>query len=1181
MSRLPSGFNHALPSALCMSDSFIGSGAALSPVRLRALAHLYGVETQPLENASVLEIDCGTGSWLWPIAQAWAHARVVGLCSTDEQCVQARAYAKELGLENLQFYTLGSGDIDGDLGQFDYVFCQQYYNLLAPEAAQFLLQTCEALLSPLGIACIGCEIYPGAKLLETVRDAILMSLHDSGDAEDIQSKAMAALTLFTEGRADTHAFSQGIEHAAELLRSQILRDGVQSALSGQGSPCYFVEFADRAMQAGLHCIGDAYPSLDIAALHGNHVSVANSLLALGQPAVMRQQFLDFSTGRMRRHSLLVGADRGATVAAPLHYERLGELNWACAATPVNSDGLAVDTFAYQAVDGTVFQVENPVEVAMLNTLCMAWPITVSFSALQEKVRLALPEPATEIDESEGLAARIKAVLQNWLESGASSVLFSLGDGPYDRASADKAKLLPVVRTAFNNKNFLPEETIRNLWHQPTPLKVDGFSKEFLCDLAENGLTSRTLNTEYYENKKSRTTVQIDGQETWLGQGLPVTAESIAAMISMLRRQGWVVGRSGWARLLHDVLRDSANRVPAWGEYVVALNNHVSDLNGVQAMPVAGKTPPQVASQLTQAEKLLREGNFAQADFIAAKIVEAFPEHAEAWAFLADARVRHDRYQEALHALVPALFLTPAQQRLYSHLLSALIPLGRQEEFQLASIKLLMLGVKSPGVNFALGNIAKNLGYHRQADAYFRREIEINPNPAYSYLNLASNLLAQGDHEAAESVSYEGLKYANSYLAKLSLHHSHLYARNYSVKKSASEVYEGYKRFDQEVCMPHRSAWRTHKNNKNMNRKLRVGYVSADFLNHSVSKFLEPLLANHDKEGFEIYAYANQLKEDEFSERYKSYVDRWTRVLEMSDDELSARIRADNIDILVDVSGHTAGNRLAVFARKPAPVSLTWLGYGYTTGVSAIDYFLGDQDLCPEGSEEFFAEKPWRLSVSNYVYRENWDRMGDVGDLPALEAGCITFGTLTRSLRINDAVIDTWCELLKMIPGSRLMVNSSSYRSVEVCDDLVGRFVQRGISANRLLVAYRSPPWDSLRKVDIGLDCFPHNSGTTLFDTLCMGIPYVTLAGRPGVGRIGSSILRGAGHPEWIAHTREEYLGKLVALAQDLPALSKIRAGLRDEMRASPLMDELGFARKVEDAYRDMFRVWVEGGSVSK
>ncbi len=311
-----------------------------------------------------------------------------------------------------------------------------------------------------------------------------------------------------------------------------------------------------------------------------------------------------------------------------------------------------------------------------------------------------------------------------------------------------------------------------------------------------------------------------------------------------------------------------------------------------------------------------------------------------------------------------------------------------------------------------------------------------------------------------------------------------------------------------------------------------------------------------------------------TDRYRTYVEHWRDTKDLSDEQLAKQIRDDQIDVLVDLAGHTYGNRLMAFAHKPAPVSLHWLDSGYTTGLTAIDYYLADAATLPVGCEPLFSETPWRLPRTACVYRPK-GYMGEVNSLPALERGYVTFGTLSRAIRLNQRLIAAWARLLHLVPDSHLVINSGNFSQPDVCELWLQRFEDLGIARARLELGFQSPPWDVLRGMDIALDCFPQNSGTTLLESIHMGLPFVTLAGTPSLGTLGASVLTAVGHPEWIAHSEDEYVDKLVALASDLPALAVTRAGLREEMQASPLMDEPGFARDVEDAYFAMFQKWAE------
>ncbi len=330
------------------------------------------------------------------------------------------------------------------------------------------------------------------------------------------------------------------------------------------------------------------------------------------------------------------------------------------------------------------------------------------------------------------------------------------------------------------------------------------------------------------------------------------------------------------------------------------------------------------------------------------------------------------------------------------------------------------------------------------------------------------------------------------------------------------------------------------------------------------------MKNHNHNKFEIYAFAELSQEDNTTQEYKSYADQWVPTQGFTDWEMAQKIRELGIDVLVDVAGHTKGNRLGVFAYKPTPISLSWLGFGYTTGLSAIDYFLTDNIVVPQGSEHLFSEKIWHINNYCYCCYEEKAKMGKVGPLPALEKGYITFGTLTRAIRINDRVIKVWAEILKRVKNSKLVINSRAYNNMLASKLIIKKFQAEDISPNRLEIGYQSPPWDLMRQIDIALDCFPHNSGTTLIEHLFMGNPFITFSNRPGVGKIGSSILSAIGHSEWIATSEEEYVQKAVKLASDIEKLNTTRGSLRKEIKLSPIMDHKGFVEKLEKIYQQMW-----------
>jgi predicted O-linked N-acetylglucosamine transferase (SPINDLY family) len=401
----------------------------------------------------------------------------------------------------------------------------------------------------------------------------------------------------------------------------------------------------------------------------------------------------------------------------------------------------------------------------------------------------------------------------------------------------------------------------------------------------------------------------------------------------------------------------------------------------------------------------------------------------------------------------------------------------------------------------------------------------------------------------------------------------LFVLNYHPERSAEEIFSAYREYDQRFCsrierLPGRAPLRRER--------LRVGYVSADFRSHAAAWFIEPLFAHHGRSDFELFAFSGVLNEDAHSERFREFSDAWIRTAGLNDQELAERIRSAGIDILVDLSGHTDGHRLPVFARRPAPVSMSWLGFGYTTGLSSIDWFLADGIMVPPGFDPLFSEKVWRLPRPSLTYRAP-DGMPDPEETAAMRGqGPVVFGSLSRAIRINARVVRAWASILEAVPDASLMINSETFLDSGVRQRYLDEFSRNGIAAERLDLGYTQGAGNLLRRIDVSLDCFPHNSGTTLFDSLYMGVPFVTLASRPSVGRIGSMIANGVGHPEWIAASEDEYVARAVDLARDLPRLKSLRGSLRGEMERSPLMDGADFTRHVEEAYRSMWNLHMQG-----
>jgi predicted O-linked N-acetylglucosamine transferase (SPINDLY family) len=390
---------------------------------------------------------------------------------------------------------------------------------------------------------------------------------------------------------------------------------------------------------------------------------------------------------------------------------------------------------------------------------------------------------------------------------------------------------------------------------------------------------------------------------------------------------------------------------------------------------------------------------------------------------------------------------------------------------------------------------------------------------------------------------------------------------------AATIFEEHRRFNQLHAEPLANLIRPHENDRTPDRRLRIGYVSPDFREHCQSYFTVPLFAAHDREMFEIFCYSDVAKPDHVTARVRSLADAWRSITGLSDQDVADLIRQDEIDTLVDLTMHMEDNRVLLFARKPAPVQVCWLAYPGTTGLTTMDYRLTDPYLDPPGLfDRFYSESSVRLPETFWCYDRPADEL-DVGPLPALRNGHITFGSLNTFYKMNDALLDLWASVLNAVKGSRIIllapVGSARGRVLEL-------FAGRGVAPERVTFVGRAPRAQYLEyynQIDIGLDTIPYNGHTTSMDSFWMGVPVVTLVGQTVVGRAGICLLTNLGLPKLIAQTAEQYVQIAAELAADTRQLAELRAGLRDRMASSPLMDAPRFARGVESAFRDMWRKW--------
>ncbi|MBF0180521.1 MAG: tetratricopeptide repeat protein [Magnetococcales bacterium] len=541
----------------------------------------------------------------------------------------------------------------------------------------------------------------------------------------------------------------------------------------------------------------------------------------------------------------------------------------------------------------------------------------------------------------------------------------------------------------------------------------------------------------------------------------------------------------------------------------------------------------VATLAAFADLLRETGRLEEAQACLIEALTHDPDHVPALNNLGLVHQRQGRLDVAEKVLRHALTLAPRQAEIHGNLAIVLAEQGRIVLAETSLHQALSLQPDHADAHNNLGHLLRDQGRLAEADACYRRALALRPDA----LTIHDNLLFVPGLDARQFLA--DAKRYGELVANLATPFSH----------------------------------RPHP--EEVHRRLRVGLVSGDFRFHPVGYFLEGVLAAIPQDEIELFAYSAVLREDAMTQRMRASVPNWRPIRSLSDAGLAARIREDGIDILIDLAGHTVDNRLPVFAWKPAPVQVAWLGYFASTGVTAMDYLLGNAINLPDEELWQYVEKPWRMPESHLCFAPPRDAP-EVAPLPASRGGSITFGCFNKHMKLNAEVLACWAEILHRAPVSRLLLKNASLADPTIRQRLIGQFRELAIAPERLLLEATQPRTHYLaayHRVDIALDPFPFPGGTTTVEGLWMGVPCLTMRGEGFIGHQGETLLTHAGLPDWIADDPSDYIAKAVAFSNDSNHLATLRASLREQLDHSPLCDAPRFARHLAQALREMWRIW--------
>jgi predicted O-linked N-acetylglucosamine transferase (SPINDLY family) len=543
-----------------------------------------------------------------------------------------------------------------------------------------------------------------------------------------------------------------------------------------------------------------------------------------------------------------------------------------------------------------------------------------------------------------------------------------------------------------------------------------------------------------------------------------------------------------------------------------------------------------------------------------------------------------------------------------NLLKLLYDLKKYDEAILQSKKCLKINSKSTDTLLLLGNLYSKLNQDNKSEKYFREILKINSEDSNAYYSLANLFKKKVDYEKAIDNYKFAIKFNKNYFAaynnlgalyqeigKFDLailnfksvikinpsfsgaYQNYLFCLNFSryfdlnlYLKLAQEFKQSLPKIDLDKIRQFPKIIKTDK-------KIRIGFVSGDYGNHPVSYYLLNTINHISDEKFKLIAYSNSNRMDETTIELKKRFNVWRKINHLNDTEVINLVKKDSVDILFDLSGHTAKNRLSIFVNKPAPVQVTWCGYNASTGLKEIDYIIGDPYVVPLSDQKYFTEKIFQLPNTFQCISINDDIKIDRSSYQ--DKKNVTFGSFNNLSKINDNVIDIWSEILKRVKDSKLFLKAKQLDNLEMVESIRKKFQENGINAEKIITEGRSKTREEMLKkynqIDIALDPFPYSGVTTSFESVWMGVPLLTIKGNNFYSRIGVSINKNLGMDDWIANNEKDYISKAISKASNLEKLFQIKKELRNKFLKSPLSNTKKYAKHFENFLNLIWKTYLE------
>lgn len=1094
----------------------------VSPETIHAAAVLNHLTTPLPAFARVMEIGCGSATRL--IMHAWAHPESIalGIDIDEEAIVKGQKFAAELGCHNVELFAAGLGDLlAADPGELDYIIIHQTFGFLGKSEREALLTWCRSHLSANGVIAIKWSVLPGSIARITLGEALRFHLDRAEEGSDLlaSARAMLSFMLLTleEGSLKN-----------EVLLAEEMDDNalILAYLSPSDGACTLGDFNAQAELAGLQFLGDLLPQSELGSFYSPRIEQLLGAVSDGASRTLSQQYLDYAVQREERFSLLCHLNR---LSPPVHPDLnlLRNLHWAGSFMPIELDSAKAPR-VFRNNNGRIMRTDNAIIIRIMELLGNAWPMSLSF----EQLVLNCRAPETHEDYQETVWEALKTLFMTC----ADGFFWSASPGAYNAAQNDDLAPVGLLPPACPANDV----SIMNLWGEWVSLTP----AEWNYLRFEMGHAGQT-NWELYSSLKIKGLL-TGSPEAWKKQ---LQCFLRAGMLDVLKSQ------------LSLLLLLSVDQQQ--GGMLIKSN----------AEPVLAD--PDVDAIYERANSLIQKGRSEEAREYARGLMEKNPDNIHVLRCYSKTCVLTSAWDDALASLCKLMGYYFSSLDIYYDLATVL---QRKREFYGSrQIVRTLLRLNNKNIDYWLSLASLHHAYGDMTLAEkCCREIMRFQHPGPSSLGLTGIVLSD-NHKMAEARYFmekavELSNYNFGYFSNL------LFVMSHDASVTAETLLEKHLEYGRRAA-----TWATESgvklvlnNSREPQRKLRLGFVSGDLRKHPVANFLLPYWDAINREQYDLVAYSTLfLEEDDTYCHLRQSATLWRQVDAISDIELAKLIAEDGIDILFDLSGHTAYNRLPVFALRPAPIQITWIGYPGTTGLKEMDYILLSASLAQ--SQEL--EKQLVENAMFVATRKSFEPhplSPDINPLPALRNGYITFASFNRSKKINDQVLNAWASILTGYPEARLLIGNMT--DAEMISAMTKRLQQRGISRDRLLFRGLVEMDEYLtmhHEIDILLDAFPYSGGTTTHHGAWMGVPTITMNGPTIPCQQGVDIMRSYRLEQFIAIDEEDYISRAIAWGQRIPELAEIRLGMRDRIPVDHVPD-FNIAENFERALREAWGIYCRG-----